>query len=649
MDDAPPRPDPAWRRWLLPRPADDSLNRRRRWTIWLLTVPLTLAWAVLANYGLDVATWRPGPQRWTGPWHTTPILLNILVVWLVVVLVLAVTGRLWLTLGLTGLVVVGLGSANATKLRLRNDPIYPGDTTFLQQPGFLVEMVGRQVLVLAAVGGIVVVLGAWILGHQMNRWFPNVTHGLTRRGRIGLWSLRAVTALVCLGLLVSAAQFNQPGNNWRAAYEDTGVRWRPWVQRVNYERNGFVAGLLYTTHVEAMKEPADYSEATLDAIAARYSALAAAQNRTRTGNLERTNIVTVLSESFSDPTWLSSVRWPTTPIPKTTAVMAQTTSGRLLTPGYGSGTANTEFELLTGQSMSQFAPQLQIAYDGLASKYPTYPSAVGWFKERGHIPIALHPFSLRMYKRPAVFKAFGFEKILDKNAMKDPYKVDGSKYVSDAAAFDQVLAEIRAQDDPLFMHLITMQNHMPYRGQYDDPIAPTDGLSGGNRRTAGQYARGLQLSDEALARFLDQLRSEPEPTVVVLYGDHLPPEVYPAGLVRREGQRLTHETPWLIWSNQEPLPHLDLPTTSPTQLLPLMFRATNTPAPPYYALLEALYAQLPAMDAGMYIDAANQTTRLSDLTPAQQQVLDDYRMVQYDLSLGKRYSEDVMFGDPPVD
>ena len=604
-----------------------------------------MVWAALGNYGLDVATWKGSPKVWSAPLHTDGLYLDILVVWLVVVLVLALVGRLWMTLGITGLMVVLLGVTNATKLELRNDPVYPGDTAFLDQPGFLVDMVGGSKLVMAVIGIVVVLVGAFLAGKLVGKVLPNVGKGLTRRGKWILRGVRLVVVLILLGLLVPAGGFNKPGNTWRAAYDNVIERWRPWDQRVNYEKNGFVAGLLYNMSVEAMPEPAGYSEARMAQIAERYRQQAAALNAKRTGSLANANVVTVLSESFSDPTWLETVHWAASPIPKTEALMRQTLSGRLLTPGYGSGTANVEFELLTGQSMSQFNPQLQLAYDRLVSKYSTYPSMVDWFKAHGHEAIALHPFSLRMYKRPQVFKAFGFDKTLDKDSMTDPFRQDGSRFISDASAFDEVDRQIESNTKPILMHVISMQNHMPYQKQYDDPITPESGLPKGSMTLAGQYGRGINLTDNALAAWFDKLRTLKERTIVVFYGDHVPPEVYPANLVRREGVRATHETPWLIWDSKKPFAPRPLPTVSPTQLLPLMFDAADAPIPPYYALLDDLRRELPAMDAGIAIDGKDDEVALNHLTPAQRQVLDDYRMVQYDLSIGKRYSEKVLFGD----
>ena len=284
--------------------------------------------------------------------------------------------------------------------------------------------------------------------------------------------------------------------------------------------------------------------------------------------------------------------------------MQQTVSGKMLAPGFGSGTANTEYELLTGQSLSQLSPQLSVPYEQLVSHYEEYPSAVGYFLAHGHAPVAIHPFSPRMYARTEVFKTFGFDKFITKDEMK--YKArGGGRFIDDQSAFDEVLHQIDTNDKPVLAHLITMQNHMPYGGQYDDPINPT-GLPPKYAKLAGQYGRGIARTDDALANMLAKLKKSPEPTAVIFYGDHLPPQVYPQSLVKREGLLTAHQTPFLIWSNRKPLAHTDLPTTSPIQFMPKLFDALKVPIPPWYALLDDLDKQIPAMDTGIMVDAAGQ-------------------------------------------
>lgn len=611
-----------------------------------VTVALTLLWAGLAMLALNASSFPASLEALrTTALEPVAWLPSLLVLWVVVLLVVALLGRLWLGLGVVTVLTAVLGMVNMTKMELRNDPVYPGDVVFLAQPTFLFDMVSPSRLFAGVAALVVVLVVAWGVGRVVARFFPPVARQVGHRGLIALRITRVVVVLLCLGLLNLASDFNEAGNPWRAAFDSTGLRWTYWDQRVNYQRNGFVPGLLFNTHVTAMAKPEGYSRERMQQIANRYRDLAAQTNGGRTGSLADTNIVLVLSESFADPTWLQTVQMKQTPIPFTARLMKRTVGGRMLAPGFGGGTANVEFELLTGQSLSQFKPQLSIPYEQLVPREQGFPSLVDWFARRGHDPIALHPFSPRMYSRPEVFDIFGFEEFITKDTMTEKARL-GGRFISDQAAFDETLLQMRKHDDPVLLHLISMQNHMPYGGQYDDPHEVT-GLPPKFATLAGQYTRGLTRTDQAVQRYLGQLRKEKEPTAVIFYGDHLPAQVYPPDLAKREGKLAVHQTPYFIWSNKKKLPHRKLPLTSPTQFLPQLFDAMEAPVPPYVALLNAVRAEVPAIDAGIAITSEGKRVKPGQLDAEAKRVLADYRMVQYDLSIGERYSEQVLFGDPP--
>jgi phosphoglycerol transferase MdoB-like AlkP superfamily enzyme len=627
--------------------SDRPRSRGRVLLTYLLGLLLTVffSWAVIVV--LDASSFPAPLHHLRARMFDSPALVpSLMAVWVFVMLWVALIGRLWLALGILTAFTALLGAVNATKLELRNDPLYPSDYTFLSQPSFLFSMVSPSRLVLGAIGLALLVAIGWGLGWLVGRVLPNVAKGAGRRELIAIRVGRAVIVLLCLVLLWMAGNFNEPNNAWKAAFNSTGLRWRDWDQRVNYQRNGFVAGLLFNMHVTAMNEPKGYSKAAVMKIADKYAAEAAAMNKGRTGSLDDVNVVTILSESFSDPTWLKSLKFTSNPIPRTTALMNQTLSGKMLAPGYGSGTANVEFEVLTGMSLSQLKPQISVAYEQVVSKDKTFPSAVDWFLQHGHTPLAIHPFSPRMYARTSVYKAFGFDRFISKDQLS--YKSHGGgRFIDDKSAFDEVLQQIRDHQKPVMTHLVTMQNHMPFGGQYDDPLTP-QGLPPSFTRLAGQYNRGIARTDQELSDFLATLKKDKEPTAVVFWGDHLPPQIYPQSLFKKEGVRNMHQTPFLIWSNGKPLKHTPLPTTSPTQLLPHLFDAMNVPIPPWYALLDSLDKQIPAMDAGMYINGQDQLVKKDQLSPEARKVLSDYRMIMYDLSIGKRYSEKTMYGDAPA-
>lgn len=623
-------------------------SRKRRVLIAVLGLLVTLLWSFLAILVLDASTWPHARDALVQHAFTPPIpmLASLAVVWVVVLLIVAAVGRLWLAMGIVSALTALLAIVNMTKTDLRGDPLFPTDVSFLSQPGFLFEMVPVTKVVLGLGGMVVLIVGSWLLGRLVGRFFPSVTRGLGSRALWTVRALRVVVVVVCLLLLHVATNFNEPGNMWRSAFDSQVARWRYWDQQVNYRKNGFVAGLLFNMHVTAMAKPKGYSKASVEAVVRKYTDLARQMNKGRTGSLAHTNIVVVLSESYTDPSWLKTVHYPQNPVPNTQRIMSKTLSGRMLAPGYGGGTANVEFETLTGESLSQFKPQMSIAYEQLVDNYDHYPSAVKWFEDRGHVPMAIHPFSPRMYSRTKVYKAFGFNRFITKDTISYRDK-GGGRYIDDQSLFDEASSLIHKSTAPLFLNCISMQNHMPYDKQYDDPITPT-GLPPQFTAAAGQYGRGIARTDAYLAQWLQKLKKEPEPTAVIFYGDHLPGEIYPPSLINREGKLTAHQTPFLIWSNKQALRPQKLPTTSPTQFLPKLFDATNTPIPAYYALLDSLDKQLPAMDAGLYVNSDDQVVPRGQLTTQQRQVLDDYRLIQYDMSIGKRYSENQMFGTPPT-
>ena len=235
-------------------------------------------------------------------------------------------------------------------------------------------------------------------------------------------------------------------------------------------------------------------------IADKYTAKADVLNRGRDpAAIDDVNVVIVLSEAFSDPTRLEGITVSEDPMPRTRALMATTTSGYMLAQLYGGGTANMEFETLTGQSLALFEPQMNSPYQQLVTDYPAFPSAVGYLAERGHRAIAIHPYLTSMYKREQVYPTLGFDEFIYDKTMQETDRIDDSDFISDESAFDEVRHQIDTNGDPLLVNLVTMQNHVPMADFYEDPI-PVEGLSGDDQDDAENYARGIAHTDEALAQ-----------------------------------------------------------------------------------------------------------------------------------------------------
>ena len=349
-------------------------------------------------------------------------------------------------------------------------------------------------------------------------------------------------------------------------------------------------------------------------------------------------MVLVLSESFTDPTQLDGFELERDPIPQTRATMGETTSGTMLAQLYGGGTANMEFETLTGQAIALFRPQMVSPYQMLVSDYSSYPSAVEWFKSQGHKAIAIHPYMVGLYKREQVYRTLGFEEFIHDTSMQSTEMIDDNPYIDDAAAFDEVLHQIDHNDDPLMINLVTMQNHIPVEGNYDDPI-DVSGIGGDQGDRIGQYARGLEHTDVALADFLRELEASDEKSVVLFYGDHLP-GIDDSDVKNDNDDGLgLYETPFFVWNSEGNVPRPQ-PLTSPAFFLPMVYRTADAPVPPYLALLDRMHQHVSAIQHGRIITSDGAETPEESLDPQSTQLLEDMRLVQYDFSIGERFGVD---------
>ena len=569
-------------------------------------------------------------------------LLGTSVIWLLILLVLALTGRLWLTAGLAFAATILLSVVNYQKLQLRREPLYPSDWEMAAHPGFLTQMVGWKSVSFVVLVLLLILMVAVLVGRVLGRRFPRITRrSHPHLGRALILS-RVALGVVCVVGLSYVASFNAPGNALRSAYETHGAHWAFWYQKLNYQKNGFVGGVLYNLNVPAMQTPADYNREEMERIARKYSVKAAAVNKGRAANgIDDVNVVVVLSEAFSDPNRLEGIRVAEDPIPFTRGLMQRSSSGQMLAHLFGGGTANMEFEALTGMSLSQFAPQMNTPYQMLVPKYDEFPSVVGYLRQRGHRAIAIHPYMTSMYKREKVYPTLGFEDFIYDQTMASTKKLEKSDFISDESAFLEVEEQIAGADEPLLVNLVTMQNHYPMADAYAAPIEVDGARNKDERKQAEHYARGLKYTDQALQDFIESVEASDEKTVVVFYGDHLP-AIWSKKTQQRNGRRAMRETPFFVYSNFSENTR-ENPTTSPIHFMNHVLEAADAEVPPYYALLAELEREVPAMERGIMINSEDETIRRSALSDRAKELLHDYQLVQYDLSVGNRYIQSEMF------
>ena len=381
----------------------------------------------------------------------------------------------------------------------------------------------------------------------------------------------------------------------------------------------------------------------MDQVTEKYERVARSMNQDLASpqDLGKLNIVLVLSESFADPTQIPGVELERDPIPFTRELMRTNPAGTLLTQHFGGGTANMEYEALTGLSVSQFTPQHDTPYSMSVFESDEYPSIVGYLKGSGHSTSSIHPYMPTMYKRERAYAALGFDQFISEDDLHERRLIDNADFIADSSAFKETLLRMRETDGADLVNLVTMQNHYPTDDVYDDPME-VKGVAAKAAMPLGNFARGLEYSDAAFESFIGDLESWDEPTAVVFYGDHQP-ALWEADPKISEDDQAMHQAPFVVWSNTGDLPARRTPLVSPIQFLPMLFQSVGVEMPPFYALLSRLGEHISAMENGKYFSPTGEEIEHPEDDPELATLLHEYRLVQYDLAVGERYSLDRMF------
>ncbi|EGP5190342.1 LTA synthase family protein [Enterococcus faecium] len=556
-------------------------------------------------------------------WHTEKFFLACLVLLIILIFLIALAGSVPLG-SLTYVVTIGvLGFANYMKMSYRQEPIYPDDLKMITEIGLLKDMTGTMLFtVILAAAGTVLGLFCWYM-------FRSLKKG--RRFQL----IRLTTLLVAIGLLGYVSNFNNPDNLLRKAYNKTAL-WIPYSQKMNYYNTGFIGGFLYNLKVEPMDEPEGYSKAKIKEITEKYQKLADEKNKAV--EEESPNIVFVMSESFSDPSRLNGVEVSGEPLADYYEVADQTYSGNMLSQNYGGGTANIEFEALTGFSMALFNAQLTTPYTMLVPKMDQLPSIVSALNAQSYQTTAIHPYNTSMYKREDVYQTLGFDQFISERTMTYTDTIENNPYISDESAYKEVMTLLKEEKAPQFIHLVTMQTHMPYNGKYDRLGYSAEISDGSGTLDLENYLQDISYSSAALKQFTEELKNLSRRTLVVFWGDHLP-GIYSDTIQAKNDKQTLHETQFLMFDSKGKLEKKTTQDaiTSPFYFVANLMEQTNQTTNGFYQLLLSLEQELPAFERELYYQNG-QWYKEAQFNRSQQEIYDEYQLIQYDIVAGKQYS-----------
>ncbi|MCD7830222.1 MAG: sulfatase-like hydrolase/transferase [Clostridiales bacterium] len=449
----------------------------------------------------------------------------------------------------------------------------------------------------------------------------------------------------------------------------------PWLPTVGIEAqqwktqsNGFVLNFSLALRYSRVQQPDDYSEETLTElvtdltedeeasggmtlysasyIASQYDEATQDEDTvpdelitvtTDEDGTQPVNIICIMDESFGDLAIFDTLEINEDSIPFYHSLTENTIKGWMYSPVTGAGTANVEYEFLTGNSVS-FLPDETTAYQLYVRD--NMPSLVSWADALGFSTTTIHPYLSSGWNRVQVYNYFGVDTQLWNTDFLNPKYIRG--YISDQSDFEMIESITEAADgESTFIFNVTMQNHGGYRQGWSNlsqEVYLTGSMFGSSDYTE-QYLNLMRETDNQLQSLIEYYSEVDEPTMIVLFGDHQGKlsswfyeyKLYGKDLDERtlEELELMYVAPFFIWTNYDSEEAQDV-MLSTNYLGVLAALVSNYPTTGYMDFLSDVYAELPVVQTIGYINSDGLLTdEETDLTEEQQELLSEYETLSY--------------------
>ena len=495
---------------------------------------MCIALAVALNTAMEMLSRR---SVWEGvqflALHPVHFLCNILVVLLTLLLALLVKRRVFM-LSLVSTIWLGLAIANFILLGYRTTPLAAIDF-YILKPVFSILKI-----YLTPVQMILIVLAfAAVITGIVFIFIKAPKHQALYRG--ALVSI-AMTSLATFGLIHFSIQADATSTsfaNLANAYRNYGFAYC------------FAVSLLDT----GIDKPEDYSVETMASLAEDIeeetkedvSPDAQKDSSIFADSQQEPNIVMVQLESFIDPNRLEGFTYSENPVPVFTELKENYTSGYLSVPAIGAGTANTEFEVLTGMSLDYFGPG-EYPYKTILQQ-STCESIAYNLKELGFGTHVIHNNTGTFYDRHLVFPNLGFDTFTSLEYMNHVEK-NPLGWAKDTVLTTEILTALFSTEQRDFIYAISVQPHGKYPSVPlgdEQPITVSSTVLSEDELIPFSYYVNQVYEEDAFLRSLVQaLETCAEPTILVLYGDHLP-SISAAEDNMAKGDLL--QTEYVIWDN----------------------------------------------------------------------------------------------------
>ena len=298
-----------------------------------------------------------------------------------------------------------------------------------------------------------------------------------------------------------------------------------WDMPSTYEDNGYLFSFIDSAAGFKVEKPEEYSKATVqeikDALDSNNEIVEAFSNEdtiSEDSSIVTPNIIVVQLESFFDMSLIDGIELSKDPIPNFRRLYNSGSSGLSKVPTFGGGTVRSEFEMLTGLSM-EFLPVGEIPNNNVLKRMPV-ESLAYILKDNGYGTSAIHNHTGNFYNRDLIYKNLGFDNYVSKEYMTE-FQND-TTYAPDILNLDSIQTLLES-DKPQFIYNVTVESHSPYNKDFkrENSIVSGD-FSEENLNQLEHYASKVEEVDKYIGALIDYLDSLDEPTIILMFSDHLP-------------------------------------------------------------------------------------------------------------------------------
>ena len=429
-------------------------------------------------------------------------------------------GTVWVTLGVVNFVIT-------------SKRVTPFSATDFKLLGSIDDTIEKYLnpfeLILIIVAIALVVVGVSIVWIKLPKYAEKISY--MRNIVYIVVALVAMTVVIELGFAFGALSAKFP--NMTVAYEEYGF---PYCFATSFVNKG-------------VTEPDEYSKEAVEAIIDKMESTATVDSR----DVKTPNIIFLQLESFFDVSKLKDVEFSQSVTTVFDNLKEYYPSGYLTVNNVGYGTANTEFEVMTGLNLDDFGPG-EFPYTTILTK--TSCETTGYIlKEYGYSNHAIHNNTATFYSRRSVFKRLGFDTFTSVEYM-NPEEYTPTEWVKDKILKDEIMNVLNSTEEQDYIYAISVQGHGDYPSEQvlENPqIKVTGGVEDeGRKYMLEYYANMIYEMDLFLGQLILELNEYPEDTVLVVYGDHLPSlDIKEEELENGD----LYQTEYVVWSNFE----MDMP------------------------------------------------------------------------------------------